>query len=936
MNDKRKSLKKLFGFAKERISGVPVLAALLVTALFATSCFHTIPKRRLVLGKPTAIPAGIPPAEGGTEVIFYTLTGGTSTPPESVFLDEVDIKGNLIKKMNKKGKKVEAKGVAELKDDGKGVDKHAGDYAYTGTYYIESKVEGERYFRIRTEYKDKTVTSGVLTFAVTKFPLKVLLSKEGKLVEDPDNKQSRFLSNQVILKAEPGLASESIEKIASTVNGRVAGVIPALSMYLIELIDDAVPETAERVNNALEKINKLKGVKWATPNHELLYSGDPMFDPTDTPPLDTTKQWYLHKVNAPQSWALAGKGNPSYAVAVMDEGVKCDHPDLSSPSKCVVDDTADMVHGTEVAGIIAANANNDVDIAGVASETALYPVVANYVYNNVSTYFNDLNTEESNNGSEIKTINISFWWNQYSPDYLDDPVRHLACSGVSENRLLVIASGNNNDPNYAFKEPPLFNSAPPVTLHASLGGKWCGDYGLANDVFQRGILIVGGTDVNYNNAIVDATNYGVVEHTDIFAPGQDIVTTSGLSGTATVSGTSFAAPQVSGAAAILKAKNPSLTPQEIHDRIICKAPVRDITVNATTISKPFLDIAAAVGSPPVINVPTPITINNDCSDIDGPNIVVTTVTATDADILDLACAAVSVNETLTYSFVDPSDPTKELTTIDPLTIDQSTGDITYSGTCPVFAPNETFTVKVRDSLNLEDRGAFDLNVLSVDILPTFNSSIPDQVLFVDTATVALPFSINDDTPGSLNVTTASSNITLVPISNINITPVTGVDGSYTVTVTPAAQQTGTADITITVTDINSNSVTTTFRVEVQGPIIVYQPTPVDYNDAFGNPYTRYRIPVTNRAIIPQALFDTTGIYGPCGLNNTPSRTWVEIFNGVTNSRMYGFCALGTPNNLAGIWFAIPQGTSPPASVYIELLDRGNGGVRYRSNTVNIP
>jgi hypothetical protein len=69
---------------------------------------------------------------------------------------------------------------------------------------------------------------------------------------------------------------------------------------------------------------------------------------------------------------------------------------------------------------------------------------------------------------------------------------------------------------------------------------------------------------------------------------------------------------------------------------------------------------------------------------------------------------------------------------------------------------------------------------------------------------------------------------------------------------------------------------------------------------------------------------------PCGLNTNSSRTWVDFFNGRTNARLYGFCALGSPENLGRIWFATPEGEIPPSYIYIVIHDRQTN-TRYRSN-----
>ena len=101
----------------------------------------------------------------------------------------------------------------------------------------------------------------------------------------------------------------------------------------------------------------------------------------------------------------------------------------------------------------------------------------------------------------------------------------------------------------------------------------------------------------------------------------------------------------------------------------------------------------------------------------------------------------------------------------------------------------------------------------------------------------------------------------------------------------------------------------------------------------GKNYQRFFLKVHNRAEYPQALFDPAPALPPCGSNNNSSRTWVRIYDAADDSYVYGFCALGSPNSLAGIWFAREVGTAP-AAVYVVLHDRQTG-IDYRSNRIPI-
>ncbi len=101
-----------------------------------------------------------------------------------------------------------------------------------------------------------------------------------------------------------------------------------------------------------------------------------------------------------------------------------------------------------------------------------------------------------------------------------------------------------------------------------------------------------------------------------------------------------------------------------------------------------------------------------------------------------------------------------------------------------------------------------------------------------------------------------------------------------------------------------------------------------YSTAAGN-FVRYRYDVLNKGSYPAELFAAAPNLPPCGTNINSSRSWVDFFDS-RNRRLYGFCALSSPQGLGSIWFAVPEGTIPPSYVYIEIHDRQTN-TRYRSN-----
>ena len=99
--------------------------------------------------------------------------------------------------------------------------------------------------------------------------------------------------------------------------------------------------------------------------------------------------------------------------------------------------------------------------------------------------------------------------------------------------------------------------------------------------------------------------------------------------------------------------------------------------------------------------------------------------------------------------------------------------------------------------------------------------------------------------------------------------------------------------------------------------------------AGGKNWIRYKYDVLNKSAYPTEMFAPAPGRPPCGLNINSSRTWVDIYD-AAGTRLYGFCALGSPEDLGKIWVAFEEGVVPPSWVYIELNDRETN-TRYKSN-----
>jgi cell wall-associated protease len=255
-------------------------------------------------------------------------------------------------------------------------------------------------------------------------------------------------------------------------------------------------------------------------------------------------------------------------VAVLDSGVDITHPDLkgriwynesvcagaTNPGSLACNGynflqnstlvTDDIGHGTHVAGIIAANRNNNIGVAGAADpRVKIMPLkvlnseVNGFVYNNkvITDVIADSITFAVKNGAQV--INLSLGW----PKLIDLAKVKKAFEYAEENNVIVVAaSGNNN------KDLPTFPCA------------------------YESVICVGAID--NRGDLTEFTNHG--SKVDMVAPGESIISTIPLAiesrglrikGYETKRGSSQAAPYVTAAVATLKLLHTTLTNDEVRD-----------------------------------------------------------------------------------------------------------------------------------------------------------------------------------------------------------------------------------------------------------------------------------------------------------------------------------------------------------------------------------
>ncbi len=230
----------------------------------------------------------------------------------------------------------------------------------------------------------------------------LMLDSSSLSAQSGTNQRQPFASNRVLVAFHPGTAGAEIRSAHSRAGGNVIKTISALGVDVV-----AVP--AGRALNAIQQYHLNPNVKFAEPNYQR-----PLFRPVTnegSEPIlgiqnNFDQQWGLHNegqsfgatidplfgtltvpaytgvedadIDAPEGWALT-TGSTTTKIAILDSGVSCEHVDLDS--KCIEQvnfvaehnsSVADIIgHGTRVAAIAAAETDNGVGTAGVAPQSGI-------------------------------------------------------------------------------------------------------------------------------------------------------------------------------------------------------------------------------------------------------------------------------------------------------------------------------------------------------------------------------------------------------------------------------------------------------------------------------------------------------------------------------------------------------------------------------------
>ena len=343
----------------------------------------------------------------------------------------------------------------------------------------------------------------------------------------------------------------------------------------------------DAVNKKCEELAKLDGIVFAMPvttNKSTPDTApDDPFDKYDFtyPEWDELNpcgsNWWLEAIQARQAWDYSDYFN-TVNIGIIESGIEVEHPEfegkISFPSARHAKRNYGDFHGCHVAGIIGARHNNGTGIAGICDDSHFIcvdwsPDLLQFWNTELAIFFGFADVVKA--GAKVVNFSLgisgsktndgnSLWEEYFSTAALSLMMSSLLSKGYD---FVAVQSAGNGD---YYGEP----------MNANYNGHFASlrkgnilTYGglTAEDLLDRIIVVASAKYDGYNGYVQsDFTNVGGA--VSIAAPGEEIYSCSTNGEYEYLSGTSMAAPMVTGVASLVWSVNPGFTGAEVKE-IVC-------------------------------------------------------------------------------------------------------------------------------------------------------------------------------------------------------------------------------------------------------------------------------------------------------------------------------------------------------------------------------
>lgn len=352
----------------------------------------------------------------------------------------------------------------------------------------------------------------------------LIIKQNPIIVQANDNlngiKTDKKVSDRLIIKYKKANDNIAINNDISSKVKSVTNINNKLSVIELDNANDKNEVYNELKNNP--NIDKIENDHVLNINQ---IPNDPHYD----------DQWDISNIDAENIWSYNLVSQKTVTVAVIDSGIDYNHEDLKGITADggynFYDDNSNYLddngHGTKVSGIIAANSNNNIGIAGLNANLPVKILPLKVSDSSGEALGSDIiRAIDYAIKQKVDVINISMGGDEYF-DLEDQEIQKAISSGI----IIVASAGNDGNSGYSY--PASYDN----------------------------VLSIGSVDENNEKSSFSNFN----DKIKLCAPGEDIASTNSYGKYSYCSGTSFSSPIVAALAADMKSLRPDMTNKEIID-----------------------------------------------------------------------------------------------------------------------------------------------------------------------------------------------------------------------------------------------------------------------------------------------------------------------------------------------------------------------------------
>ena len=399
----------------------------------------------------------------------------------------------------------------------------------------------------------------------------------GKLAEIPeknlvkDESGEVYVNNTLLISFHLNVSEERREEIIESVNGTVIGKINAIKCYQVQIKENSLEELKKISKQLMKNYPKeVMSAKYDSVKDTQIYVPDDPFDDGKdwTEESPEGNNWGFEAVQMASAWEKAEEfldintGRfQNVKTGVVDDGFDMFHEDLGHVTTYLYynSESIPQDHGSHTSGIVGAQWNNGKGIAGACQSDMVLISTIDGSKNLLDSYLTQGLVAAVTNGAKVINYSIGARY-PYTGD-AEETANMIASLYVQGYDFIYVQAAGNNS------YDAMYNGSF-CSITKKVAEKCANSYGItANDILKRRMVVAAvGQNQKKNYEIAKFSNYGT--QVDICAPGVDIYSLVSDGKYEKESGTSMAAPFVTGIAGLVWAVNDNLTGPEVRD-IIC-------------------------------------------------------------------------------------------------------------------------------------------------------------------------------------------------------------------------------------------------------------------------------------------------------------------------------------------------------------------------------